>query len=93
MFSSQDQRLSLSTSAEDRSVVVVRIEQHLRPLWLCLDGPGGRPVLTDASNSRFYPWQVELLHWPPSAETALREGGYGLSAPDFTSELWCNCAD
>ena len=53
---------------------------------------GGAPILANAADMAFNPWEVELLRWPPEAETALRRGGY-LPGRPVDMELWCNCAD
>jgi len=53
---------------------------------------GNGAVLVDAAGIPVNSWEVELQHWPPEAEPALRRGGYLLDQfPDL--ELWCNCAD
>ena len=52
----------------------------------------GSPVLVDTAGATFHPWEVELLRWPPEAETGLRRGGYLPDRPT-DMELWCNCAD
>lgn len=52
----------------------------------------GSPVLLNAAGAPVAPWEVELLRWPPEAETGLRRGGY-LPARPVDMELWCNCAD
>ena len=51
-----------------------------------------RPVLVDAAGVVFYPWELQLLRWPPDAEPTLRRGGY-LPGRPADLELWCNCAD
>ena len=52
----------------------------------------GWPVLMDAAGIPVAPWEVELLRWPPEAETGLRRGGY-LPGRLPEPEPWCNCAD
>lgn len=62
------------------------------PHRLMLHHSGGVAVLVDAANTRFNPWEVQLLDWPPEVEADLRRGGYlPVEPPDC--ELWCNCAD
>lgn len=52
----------------------------------------GSPVLLDTTGDPVAPWEMELVHWPPEAETELRRGSYLPGRPADT-ELWCNCAD
>ena len=53
---------------------------------------GDGMVLVDTAGIPVNPWEVELRHWPPEAESALRRGGYLFDrSPDL--ELWCNCVD
>lgn len=54
--------------------------------------PDGWPVLLDAAGVPVAPWEVELLRWPPEAESDLRRGGYLPGRPS-DPEPWCNCAD
>ena len=59
---------------------------------LTLMSTGNGAVLVDAAGIPVNPWEVELRHWPPEAESALRRGGYLFDrSPDL--ELWCNCVD
>ena len=53
---------------------------------------GDGMVLVDTAGIPVNPWEVELRHWPPEAEPALRRGGY-LIDQFLDLELWCNCAD
>lgn len=64
----------------------------LQRLTLVSTVTGTGAVLVDAAGIPVNPWEVELRHWPPEAEPALRRGGYLCDrSPDL--ELWCNCAD
>ena len=90
----QDQRESPSMVVEDGTAIQVQIRnsQNGQYLFLHLEGPDGRPVLTDPAGTLFHPWEVELLRWPLTAEVGLRRGSYLPRLPDPT-ELWCNCVD
>ena len=72
--------------------IFARDGNTLHRLALQIPDGGGKPVLVDAAGAVFNPWEVELLRWPPEAETALRRCGY-LSGRPTDMELWCNCAD
>ncbi len=73
-------------------VVFARIDYTLHRLALRPPNGGDPPTLVDAAGTVVNPWEVELLRWPPEAETLLRRGGYLPSQPAEV-ELWCNCAD
>lgn len=49
-------------------------------------------ILTNEAGAPIAPWEVELLRWPPEAETRLKRSGY-LPLRALDTELWCNCAD
>ncbi len=72
--------------------IFARIGHTLHCLALQTPNGAGKPMLADAAGTVVNPWEVELLRWPPEAETLLRRGGYLPSQP-VEMELWCNCAD
>ncbi|MFO1424212.1 MAG: hypothetical protein U1F70_11265 [Candidatus Competibacteraceae bacterium] len=72
--------------------IFARVDHGFCHLALRIPNGGGKPMLVDTTGARVNPWEVELLHWPPEAETPLRRGGY-LPIRLVDMELWCNCVD
>lgn len=75
---------------EDSAAILARDGAALQRLSLRLTDPV--PVLVDAAGKAIAPWEMEVVHWPPEVEPALRRGGY-LRLPQPELDLWCNCAD
>ena len=76
----------------DSELILASDGGTLQHLTLVPAVSGDGMVLVDAAGIPVNPWEVELRHWPPEAEPALRRGGYLLD--QFSDlELWCNCAD
>lgn len=72
--------------------IFARVDHDFCHLALRIPNGGGKPTLVNATGARVNPWEVELLRWPPEAETPLRRGGY-LPIQFVDTELWCNCVD
>ena len=75
-----------------QGAILARIGYTLHRLALRIPNGAGKPTLADAAGAAVNHSKVELLRWPPEAETLLRRGGYLPSQP-VDMELWCNCAD